>query len=204
MTRTHGGGREAVAGLPVHRRPPELELRPRRQRRPGNNPHPQHQSQSAASCKMITSWVRSLFLLLALLLNGSRGRRGGGGGADARGGPPAGDHGARAARLPAGSRGAGAAEAGAGGERGHGSDRRSCLQQLAKTVAACSGRLGQRWRRRHRSRPPAGVNRGGWIDGCGWTCVVGRRRQRKGVCPEWMMPRCPLATKARAHLLDLF
>jgi hypothetical protein len=29
---THRGGRQAVAGLPVHRRPPELELRPRRQR----------------------------------------------------------------------------------------------------------------------------------------------------------------------------
>jgi hypothetical protein len=130
-----GGGREAVAGLPVHRRPPELELRPRRQRH-----------------------------LLVLLLNGNRGRRGGGGGANARGGAPAGDDDSRAARLPAmvaaDSRGAGVAEAAAGGERGHRSS--FLLATTCQTVAAltdevavpCSGRFGQRWRR-HRIRPPA-------------------------------------------------
>ena len=46
---THGGGREAVAGLPVHRRQPELELCPRRQGHPEGS-HVQHASVS--SCKM--------------------------------------------------------------------------------------------------------------------------------------------------------
>nr|ACR36654.1 unknown [Zea mays] len=96
------GGRQAVAGLPVHRRPPELELRPRRQR----HRHPR-----------------------VLLLYGGRRRSGSGGGrANARGGaPPAGEQDSCTGRLrlPADSRGAGAAtQAAAGGERGHRSVRR--------------------------------------------------------------------------------
>jgi len=135
---THRRGRQAVGGLPEHRRPPELELRPRRQRHPaclevdvGSMSSQQtHQSTNPIKLQKAAAslTILLLHLPLVLLLYGSRRRRGGGGGADAGGGaPPAGDDDdTRTGRLPVvDSRGAGAAaQAAAGGERGHRSVRR--------------------------------------------------------------------------------